>query len=227
MLGHRARRRQAGRRRRDRRHVADRGRQRPRPARRPCAASCNRRTVEAWMRAGVTVVDPATTWIDVDVDARAGRRASLPEHPAARRDRGRAGTPRSAPTPRCVDTVVGQAPASRTHGVRRGHRPGATVGPFTYLRPGTGLGRSAKIGAFVEIKNATVGRRLQGAAPVLRRRRRDRRGHQHRRRPPSSSTTTASRSTAPSSATTSGSAATRCWWRRSRSATAPTPRPAR
>ena len=35
---------------------------------------------------------------------------------------------------------------------------GATVGPFTYLRPGTVLGEDGKIGAFYETKNVTVGR---------------------------------------------------------------------
>jgi bifunctional UDP-N-acetylglucosamine pyrophosphorylase/glucosamine-1-phosphate N-acetyltransferase len=35
--------------------------------------------------------------------------------------------------------------------------PGATVGPFAYLRPGTELGEGGKIGTFVETKNAQIG----------------------------------------------------------------------
>ncbi|WP_280206685.1 hypothetical protein, partial [Nocardia cyriacigeorgica] len=35
--------------------------------------------------------------------------------------------------------------------------PAATVGPFSFLRPGTVLGESGKLGAFVETKNATIG----------------------------------------------------------------------
>ena len=59
--------------------------------------------------------------------------------------------------------------------------PAATVGPFSYLRPGTRLGDDGKIGGFVETKNAQIGAGRQGAAPLLRRRRDDRRGRQHRR----------------------------------------------
>ena len=43
--------------------------------------------------------------------------------------------------------------------------PGATVGPFSYLRPGTRLGAKGKIGGFVETKNADIGDGRQGAAP--------------------------------------------------------------
>ena len=45
----------------------------------------------------------------------------------------------------------------RTHGSASVIGDGATVGPFTYLRPGTVLGDVGKLGAFVETKNATLG----------------------------------------------------------------------
>ena len=113
----------------------------------------NRRTVEAWMRAGTTVVDPRTTWIDADVTlepdtllepnvllrgstrvaAGASRRTQLPP----RRH------PRSAPA----------RPSSNTTSDGAVIGPEATVGPYTYLRPGTRLGRGAKAGGFVEMKN--------------------------------------------------------------------------
>ena len=45
----------------------------------------------------------------------------------------------------------------RTHGELAVIGEGATVGPFSYLRPGTRLGAAGKIGAFVETKNAQIG----------------------------------------------------------------------
>ena len=62
----------------------------------------------------------------------------------------------------------------QAHGrdARRRSAPGASVGPFAYLRPGTLLGADGKIGTFVETKNATIGDGQQGAAPQLHRRHR-------------------------------------------------------
>ena len=101
----------------------------------------------------------------------------------------------------------------------------ATVGPFTYLRPGTVLGEGSKAGAYVEIKASEMGAGSKvphlsyvGDATIG--------TGCNIGPPPSSSTTTAATSTAPWSATASGSAATRCWSLPSRWATAPTPRPA-
>ena len=63
------------------------------------AAELNRRIVAAHQRAGVTIIDPATTWIDVDVTI--GRdTVDPPRHPAARRAPASAGAARSARTPR-------------------------------------------------------------------------------------------------------------------------------
>ncbi|SEJ36525.1 bifunctional UDP-N-acetylglucosamine pyrophosphorylase / Glucosamine-1-phosphate N-acetyltransferase [Demequina mangrovi] len=119
-------------------------------------AALNRRIVEAWMRAGVTVVDPATTWIDVDVTLEAdstvlpGTQLHGATHVAAGATVG--------PDSTLTDVEVGAgATVTRVHGsgARIGAR--ATVGPFTYLRPGTVLGDKGKIGAFVETKNSTIG----------------------------------------------------------------------
>jgi bifunctional UDP-N-acetylglucosamine pyrophosphorylase/glucosamine-1-phosphate N-acetyltransferase len=116
----------------------------------------NRRIVRAHQRAGITVVDPATTWIDVDVTI--GRDTVI--HP---------GTQLLGATSvggRCVvgpdttltDVTVGDdASVVRTHGTSSTIGDGAAVGPFTYLRPGTSLGAQGKLGAFVETKNATLG----------------------------------------------------------------------
>ncbi len=119
-------------------------------------AELNRRIVDRWMRAGVSVMDPATTWIDAD--AVLGSDVTvLP------------GTQLLGATVVGDDAVIGPdttlkdceigagARVVRTHGELAVVRAGATVGPFSYLRPGTDLGADGKIGAFVETKNAIIG----------------------------------------------------------------------
>ncbi len=117
----------------------------------------NRRILTRWMRDGVTIIDPATTWIDVDVRLGPGR--DDPAGGAApRRDRRRGGRRRSGRTRTLKDVEVGAgARVVRTHGELAVIGAGANVGPFSYLRPGTELGAGGKIGAFVETKNAQIG----------------------------------------------------------------------
>ena len=120
-------------------------------------AELNRRIVEAHMRAGTTVVDPATTWIDASVTFEPDTTV-LPGtqlHGATHIARDAVVGPDTTLT----DVVVGEgATVLRSHvtGARIGEH--ATVGPFTYVRPGTVLGEDGKIGAFYETKNVTVGR---------------------------------------------------------------------
>ena len=120
------------------------------------AAELNRRTVESWMRAGVAVVDPATTWIDVGVTL--ARDVTI--HPGVQL-LGTTSVGEDAvigPDTTLTDVSVGEgASVVRTHGSESTIGAGATVGPFTYLRPGTVLGASGKLGAFVETKNADIG----------------------------------------------------------------------
>ncbi|MFM9033616.1 MAG: bifunctional UDP-N-acetylglucosamine diphosphorylase/glucosamine-1-phosphate N-acetyltransferase GlmU [Mycobacterium sp.] len=119
-------------------------------------AELNRRVVAAHQRAGVTVVDPATTWIDVDVTI--GRDTVIA--PGTQLLGGtRIGTRCSiGPDTTLTDVAVGDgASVVRTHGIEAAVGDGAEVGPFTYLRPGTRLGDDGKLGAFVETKNATIG----------------------------------------------------------------------
>ena len=114
------------------------------------------RTVRRHQLAGVAFLDPQTAWIDADVviepDATIGQGVQL---------HGRTVVGRGAvvgPDTTLTDCEVGDgASVVRSHctGARIG--AGATVGPFTYLRPGTVLGRGAKAGAYVEIKASTVG----------------------------------------------------------------------
>jgi bifunctional UDP-N-acetylglucosamine pyrophosphorylase/glucosamine-1-phosphate N-acetyltransferase len=104
------------------------------------AAVLRDRINEAHMLAGVTIVDPRTTWIEADVElepdatihpftvlsghTKVGAGAVVGPHAVA------------------VDAVIG---------------PEAAVGPFCYLRPGTVLEARAKAGTFVEIKNSHIG----------------------------------------------------------------------
>jgi bifunctional UDP-N-acetylglucosamine pyrophosphorylase/glucosamine-1-phosphate N-acetyltransferase len=119
-------------------------------------AELNRRIVAAHQRAGVTIIDPATTWIDVDVTV--GRDTVI--HPGtqllgATRIGGRC---QIGPDTTLTDVTVGdKAVVMRTHGGQSQIGDGAAVGPFAYLRPGTVLGAEGKLGAFVETKNATIG----------------------------------------------------------------------
>ena len=119
-------------------------------------AELNRRIVTAHQRAGVTITDPATTWIDVDVTI--GRDTVV--YPGtqllgATRIGGRC---QIGPDTTLTDVTVGdEAMVVRTHGSQSAIGGGAAVGPFAYLRPGTVLGADGKLGAFVETKNATIG----------------------------------------------------------------------
>jgi bifunctional UDP-N-acetylglucosamine pyrophosphorylase / glucosamine-1-phosphate N-acetyltransferase len=120
------------------------------------AAELNRRIVAAHQRAGVTIVDPASTWIDVDVSI--GRDTVVQPGTqllGATRIGGRC---RIGPDTTLTDVRVGdRASVVRTHGSSSVIGDDANVGPFTYLRPGTVLGDVGKLGAFVETKNATLG----------------------------------------------------------------------
>jgi bifunctional UDP-N-acetylglucosamine pyrophosphorylase / glucosamine-1-phosphate N-acetyltransferase len=120
------------------------------------AAELNRRILERWMRDGVTILDPATTWIDADVvlerDVTILPGVQLLGATAIAED--------AVVGPDCTltDVEVGAgATVVRTHGQLAVIGAGATVGPFSYLRPGTELGAGGKIGGFVETKNAIIG----------------------------------------------------------------------
>lgn len=108
------------------------------------AAVLRDRINERHMLAGVTIVDPAATWIDPSVEiaedvtinpftvlrgrTRIGEGAEIHAHTVA------------------VDAEIGKR---------------AVVGPFCYLRPGTSLGESSKAGTYVEIKNSRIGDRTK------------------------------------------------------------------
>ena len=119
-------------------------------------AELNRRIVEGWMREGVTVIDPATTWIDVDVEL--ARDVLIPPGSQLHGATFVAQGAEIGPDTTLTDVEVGaRASVVRTHGQSAVVGPDSSVGPFAYLRPGTRLGRNGKIGTFVETKNVTIG----------------------------------------------------------------------
>lgn len=111
---------------------------------------------DEWMRDGVAIIDPATTWIDVTVTL---ARDAVVEPNTHLRGATRIGEGAVVgPDTTLIDVVVGDgATVVRTHALSSQIGPQASVGPFAYLRPGTSLGRKSKIGTFVETKAATVG----------------------------------------------------------------------
>jgi bifunctional UDP-N-acetylglucosamine pyrophosphorylase/glucosamine-1-phosphate N-acetyltransferase len=121
------------------------------------AAELNARIVRGWQLSGVTIQDPATTWIDLaasiaeDVEILPGTQL-----------KGATAIERGAiigPDTTLVDCEVGEnAIVKRADATLAVIGANATVGPFAYLRPGTYLGESGKIGTFVETKNSTIGR---------------------------------------------------------------------
>ena len=119
-------------------------------------AEAQRRIQERHMLAGVTIVQPASTSIDVDVvigedtviepctqlrgATRIGARSTIGPHATV------------------IDARIGDGVSVvHSHLVSCELREGATVGPFAYLRPDALLRERAKVGTFVEVKNADIG----------------------------------------------------------------------
>jgi bifunctional UDP-N-acetylglucosamine pyrophosphorylase / glucosamine-1-phosphate N-acetyltransferase len=120
------------------------------------AAEMNRRILDRWMRDGVAVADPTSTWIDADVRLA----ADVTLLPGVQLQGATVVEEDAVIGPDCTlkDVEVGAgARVVRTHAELAVIGPDATVGPFSYLRPGTVLGAGGKIGAFVETKNADIG----------------------------------------------------------------------
>jgi bifunctional UDP-N-acetylglucosamine pyrophosphorylase/glucosamine-1-phosphate N-acetyltransferase len=119
-------------------------------------AELNRRTLTKHMLAGVTIVDPNTTWVDSTVDL-ARDVTLLPNTQLHGATTVGSGTT-IGPDTTLTDLEIGaNATIIRTHGTLAIIGDGANVGPFAYLRPGTKLGVKGKIGTFVETKNSTIG----------------------------------------------------------------------
>ena len=105
-------------------------------------AALRDRINERHMLAGVTIVDPSSTWIEADVEIEAD--ATIHPFTVLRGTTKIATGAEVGPHVVAIDAEIG---------------PGVSVGPFAYLRAGTVLGEGAKAGAFVELKQARIGAR--------------------------------------------------------------------
>ncbi|MET3984106.1 bifunctional UDP-N-acetylglucosamine diphosphorylase/glucosamine-1-phosphate N-acetyltransferase GlmU [Streptomyces sp. PvR034] len=119
-------------------------------------ALLNARLLERAMLAGVTVIDPTSTFVDVtvtfgqDAIVHPGTQLLGATHLAEGAEVG--------PNTRLKDTTVGAgARVDNTVADTAVIGAAASVGPFAYLRPGTNLGVKSKAGTYVEMKNATIG----------------------------------------------------------------------
>ena len=127
------------------------------------AAALRDRIVTGHMLAGVTIVDPSTTWIEAEVEIDAD---AVIQPFTVLRGRTRIGAAADiGPHAVVVDAVIGAR---------------ALVGPFCYLRPGSRAPRWRQGGDVRGGEGLDDRRRCQGSAPLLHRRRRGRRGNQHR-----------------------------------------------
>jgi bifunctional UDP-N-acetylglucosamine pyrophosphorylase / glucosamine-1-phosphate N-acetyltransferase len=119
-------------------------------------AEARRRILRRHMLAGVTVVDPGSTWVDVEVEIAADARI---EPGSSLRGKTKIGGGTTVgPLSTLIDAELG-ANVSVPHSylVDCLVADNANIGPFAYLRPGAELAQGAKAGTFVEIKNSQIG----------------------------------------------------------------------
>jgi bifunctional UDP-N-acetylglucosamine pyrophosphorylase / glucosamine-1-phosphate N-acetyltransferase len=119
-------------------------------------AEARRRLLTAHMLAGVTVVDPGSTWIDADVAIAADARIEPGTSLRGRTEVGAGST--IGPLSTLIDAKLGEdVSVPHSYLVECEVGDGANVGPFAYLRPGASLAPGSKVGTFVEVKNSRVG----------------------------------------------------------------------
>ena len=115
-----------------------------------------RRIIGGHQRAGVDVVDPASTQIDVTVVL--GQDTVVEPFTILRGATVAGERCRLGPGATLTNVTIGdEATVLHTYGIDAEIRDGASVGPFAYLRPGTLLRERSKIGTFVEVKNSDIG----------------------------------------------------------------------
>lgn len=118
-------------------------------------AEMNRRILQRWMRDGVTILDAASTWVHSSVDL--GPDVTLLPGVSLEGATSVAAGATIGPEVTLKDVEVGEgATIVRSHAELSVIGPGADVGPYARLRPGTRLGSKGKIGTFVETKNARI-----------------------------------------------------------------------
>jgi bifunctional UDP-N-acetylglucosamine pyrophosphorylase/glucosamine-1-phosphate N-acetyltransferase len=121
------------------------------------AAIARRRILERHMLAGVTVTDPAATWIDADVEIEPD---AVIEPGTSLRGRSRVGRASIiGPHTTAIDSAIGaEVTAPHSYIAQSEVADGCSIGPFAYLRPGSVIGERSKVGTFVELKNTRIGR---------------------------------------------------------------------
>ena len=120
-------------------------------------AEARRRLLEAHMLAGVTVVDPGSTWIDAGVEIAADARIEPGTSLRGATAVGSAAV--VGPLTTLIDSTVGiESTVVHSYLSECEVRDGCAVGPFAYLRPGAVLDAGAKAGTFVEVKNSHIGK---------------------------------------------------------------------
>lgn len=121
-----------------------------------CAALMRDQINDQWMRDGVTMIDPMTTWIDVTVEIESDV-VIFPGTAISGATRIASGAV-IGPRTTLVDCKVGSgARVLESYCIGATIGEGASVGPFTYLRPGAVLGTDSRVGSFVEMKSSTLG----------------------------------------------------------------------
>lgn len=114
------------------------------------------RLVRAAALSGVTVTDPAATYLDVDVQIGPDSLIEPGTHILAGTVVG-SGCVIGPDTTLAACTVEDDAHVIRSHCEESRIRAGAQVGPYTHLRVGSDIGEGAQVGAYVEIKKSTIG----------------------------------------------------------------------
>lgn len=119
-------------------------------------AAMNRRIIRDHQLAGVTVIDPGSTWIDSTV--KIGADTVIEPGSCLRGETVVGASATIGPHSTLTDArVFDGARVIHSYLVDAEVGPDASVGPFAYLRPGANLAEGAKAGTFVEIKNSNIG----------------------------------------------------------------------
>ena len=119
-------------------------------------ALARRQIIERHALGGVTFTAPDTVHVDADVEIGEDTEVGLG---VTVRGSTRIGAGcRVGPHSTLVDARLGDTVSVvHSHVVESRVADGASIGPFSYVRPGTDIGANAKVGAFVEVKNSTLG----------------------------------------------------------------------